>query len=179
MGFLVRFSLRKSYAVAVTAGVMALAGAVAVVGLTHGDRDVSGAGADGHVEVRLGGRSFRISGDAVKPIAPGRSAAIDVVFTNPRLATLRVTELRVRVREVDAPKATEDRPCSRRDFAVRQVRPSFAVTVPARSSRSLSRVDLRRGAWPRVRMIDRPVNQDGCKGASITLGFRGSGSMRR
>lgn len=180
-----RFLLRRTTAVAATGCAVAVLSAAVVTGLAgvlaggRGGDDVPGGGSDGHAEVRLGGRSFRISGDALRPLSPGRSAAIDVVFSNPRDARLHVTSLRVRVRAVSAPNATSVRPCTRRDFAVRQVRPHFAAHVPARSTRRLSESGLRRGAWPRVRMVNRPVNQDGCKGASITLGFRGSGSFRQ
>lgn len=175
-----RVIVRKRYVVAAVVCAVALLGAVTVVfGLTRGDGEVPGAFPDGHAEVRLGGRPFRIDGDAAKPLSPGRSATINVRFTNPRNSPLRVTRLRVWVRAVSAPNADEHHPCWRRDFAVRQARPGFAVSVAARATRSLRGLGVPRGSWPQVRMVNRPVNQDGCKGASITLGYRGSGSLRR
>lgn len=159
---------------------LAAATAVAAVAVTSGDRgEVPGTGVDGHADVRLGARSFRITGDAVRPLSPGRSAPINVRFANPHGAPLRVTGLRVRVRAVSAPNSDAHHRCSRRDYTVRQVRPGFAVRVPGHVTRSLSGLGVRRKAWPRVGMLNRPVNQDGCKGASLTLAYVGSGSLRR
>jgi hypothetical protein len=36
-------------------------------------------------------------------------------------------------------------------------------------------MDLADESWPAVGMVDRPVNQDGCKGASVTLRYEASG----
>lgn len=171
--------MRKRYAVVAVLCAAALLGAIIAFELNRGDRTVSGTGLNGHADVRLAARQFRLAGDAVKPLSPGRSAPIDVMITNPYNAPLRVTWLRVRVRSVAAPNEHEAHPCSRLDFTVKQVRAGFAVTVPAHKTRSLSRLGVPRRAWPRVSMINRPVNQDGCKGASLTLAYRGSGSLRR
>lgn len=171
--------MRRRWAVPAVATFVLLVGTVAVVGLTPLGGKVPGRGADGHADVLLGGSSFRIAGDAVRPLSPGRAAAIDVRFTNPRGSRLRVTVLRVRVRAVRAPNADRSHPCGRRDFSVRQARLGPRVVVPARSSRSLGDLGLRRWRWPHVRMINRPVNQDGCKGATLTLSYRGTGRLRR
>jgi hypothetical protein len=171
--------VRKRFAAGVVACAVVLVGTVAVAAMTRGERDVPGADAGGHAEVSVPARSFRISGDAVDVLAPGRSAPINVTFTNPHDNRLTVAHLRVRVRKVDAPNADRRHPCSTRDFAVRQVSARFSVSVPADTSRSLARLGVRRASWPQVRMVSRPVNQDGCKGASLTLAYVGSGSLRR
>lgn len=173
-----RLPVRKRYAVAALACAVGLIGALVVIALKL-DRIVPGASRDGNADVLLGGRSFKIAGDAVRPLSLGSSAPIDIEFTNPADSPLLVTRLQVHVRSVEGPNADGRRPCSRLDFAVRQVGPRFAVTVPARSTRSLSGLDVPPEEWPLVRMINRPVNQDACKGASITLGYVGSGRLRR
>jgi hypothetical protein len=171
--------VRKRSAIVVVLCVAAVVGALAATALTLGDPAVPGGGRNGHAEVRLGARQFRISGDAIRILSPGRSSAIDVTFTNPRDRGLKVTRLRVRVRAVEAPNATDRHPCTPLDFRVRQVRPAFAIKVAPHATRSLSESGLRRGAWPRLRMRNRSINQDGCKGASLTLAYRGSGTFRR
>lgn len=170
--------MRKRFAIA-SAGVASVLGAIAALGLPLGDRTLPGAGTGGHADVRLRASPFRIGGDAVEPLSPGRSAPVDVTITNPRNTPLTVTRLRVRVRAVTAPRADAAHPCSRRDFGTRQVPKGFTVTVPARGSRSLSDLDVPRTSWPKVRMVNRPVNQDGCKGARLTLRYVGSGRLRR
>lgn len=174
--------MRSRYLIGAVAGTAGVVGVVAALLVMSDDPDgagVPGVGADGQADVRLVGRSFTISGDADRPLSPGRSAPIDLEVENPFGDPLRVDELRVRVRAVRAPRADERHPCTRRDFRVRQLRTGFAVIVPAGATRSLDRLGVARSAWPRVRMVNRPVNQDGCKGASITLAYDGSGSLRR
>ena len=172
--------MRRRYAVAAVAGAVAVLGTFAVVVLKNGgDGVMPGARTTRHADVRLAGGSFTIGGDAVGPLSPGRSAAIDVELSISSDGPLLVTRLHVRVRAVSAPNADQRHPCSRLDFAVRQVRPAFSVTVPAHATGSLSRLGVDRRAWPLVRMVDRPVNQDGCKGASITLAYVGSGRLGR
>jgi hypothetical protein len=82
----------------------------------------------------------------------------------------------VTVHEVTAPHADRARPCSVADFVLHQTARSLHVTVPARSTRTLRTLGLARTAWPHVGMRDRPVNQDGCKGARLTLDYTGAGS---
>jgi len=173
-------SVRERYAAVAVLSAAAALVVIVILVLTGGhDGDVPGAGARGHADVRLGTKGFRIGGDAIVPLAPGTAAAIDVKVSNPYHDPLRVTRLRVWVHAVQAPNADEDHPCSRRDFAVRQVAPSFAVTVAGRATRSLSRLGVPQRSWPHLRMVDRRTNQDGCKGAALTLLYRGSGSLRR
>jgi hypothetical protein len=127
--------------------------------------------------VGVGASAFRISGDGTQPIFPGLMVPIDLRITNPHDVTLAVTGLDVTVRRVTAPNADASRPCSAADFALVQVPSSIRVSLPALSTRALSSLDIARTAWPRVGMINRPVNQDGCKGATLTLAYTGSGTL--
>jgi hypothetical protein len=172
-------NVRTRHVVATVLAVAALLGAIAAGAVTIRDGHLTGRGAEGNADVRLGVRGFPITGNAAKALSPGRSAPINVRFTNRRRSALRVTQLRVSVRKVLAPNADVRHPCTLRDFIVTQVRHGFTVTVPARSTRTLSRMHVRRSAWPRVGMVSRSTNQDGCKGASLTLAFVGSGTLRR
>lgn len=177
-----RLTPRNRLLTVAVVSVVAVACTVIVVMLLRGDS--VGPGADGVRGEGTGGQEgsliegpFRISGDAAGPLSPGRAAPIDVELTNPAEGQLRVTALRVQVQAVTAPNADERHPCSPLDYAVSQVPSGFAVTVPAQATRSLSGLGVPEAAWPRVHMIDAPVNQDGCKGASVTLSYVGSGSL--
>lgn len=120
-----------------------------------------------------------ISGDAKGLISPGNVAVLDLTMANPNDVGITITEVRVEVTGVDAPNA-DDRnlPCTLADFAVRPLRSGVELDLPARSTTSLSDLSLPREQWPAVGMLNRRVNQDGCKGATITLHYEASGVLR-
>jgi hypothetical protein len=121
--------------------------------------------------------AFDISGSAAGAISPGVTVALDLRITNPRDVSVDITDLEVTLDRVVAPRTSSSLPCSPADFQLDQAAGDLDVTVPAGSTRSLSTLKLARRSWPHVRMRDRPVNQDGCKGASLVLGYTGSGAL--
>ena len=121
--------------------------------------------------------AFTISGNVAKPVSPGVMARLDLTFTNPNDVPMSVTDLSVTVRKVTAPNADDAHPCVVGDFAVGKASSSIKITVAARATSALSSLGLPPGAWPQVGMLDRPANQDGCKGASLTLGYAASGTL--
>lgn len=153
-------------------GSLALLGTVIVVLLT---RSAGEDGTTGGPPV-AGRASFTISGEAVERITPGRSAAIDLEFANPVRVPLTVSEVRVRVIKVTAPQAPAGRPCSVSDYTVQQLPPETKITIPARGTGTLSGLGLPRQVWPRVGLVNHPVNQDSCKGAALELAYTARGS---
>jgi hypothetical protein len=65
-------------------------------------------------------------------------------------------------------------PCGVNDFTVTQFTGSYGFVLPAAGDTSLSRLGLPPSSWPQVSMLNRPVNQDGCKDATLNLGFTGT-----
>ena len=120
---------------------------------------------------------FTIAGSATEPISPGVKAPLDLRLTNPHGVPMSVTGLRVTVQKVTAPHADDAHPCAVGDFAVDQVSSSRKITVAARATITLSTLGLPRATLPQVGMINRPTNQDGCKGASLTLAYTASGTL--
>ncbi len=118
---------------------------------------------------------FTISGDVANAITPGVMAPLDLSLDNPNDHDLLVDRITVTVTDVDAPQADADHPCSAADFDVRPLADGIAVTLEANRVDDLSGLGVARADWPAVGMLDRPVNQDGCKGASLTLGYEASG----
>jgi len=100
-------------------------------------------------------------------------------MTNPHDVAMSVTDLRVRVQKLSAPNADPARPCPLGDFVVVQASSSRKITLAPRSARTLSGLGIPRASWPTVGMFNRPVNQDGCKGASLTLSYSGSGTLEK
>ena len=117
--------------------------------------------------------AFAISGRLTELLAPGRAVPLDLRLTNSRNTALRIRLLSVRVVDVRAPQADRAHPCTAGDFAVVQLAGSYGFRLPAHRSRSLSALGIASRRWPRVAMVNRPVNQDGCKRASLTLRFTG------
>jgi len=112
----------------------------------------------------------------IGPLSPGMAVPLNLALTNPHRFNLVVADLNVEIRQVESPNAGADRPCTARDFIVSQISPTEALIVPARESPTLSTLGLPQGSWPRVGMRDTESNQDGCKGARITLEYSGTGS---
>jgi hypothetical protein len=85
----------------------------------------------------------------IAKLSPGVSRPLDVVVPKGSASELVVNIVTVELKSVSAPNATGSRPCGMDDFEV--------VRAPSRP--------------PAVRMLDRPVNQDGCKGAEVRYSF--------
>jgi len=125
-------------------------------------------------------RPFSVQGDVNKALLPGaRAAPINVRVTNPTSARMVVTSLAVTVNRIAAPRATTRLPCTRRDFAVRQAPDALKVTIAAHSRTTLSKLDVPRRSWPRIGMLNRDKNQDGCQQSTLTLGYTALGRQRR
>ncbi len=125
-------------------------------------------------EVRPGPVAFKIVGDADGRISPGVSAPIDFALTNAHDNALTISNFRVVVREVSAPEADRAHPCGVGDFTVDQVASRREITLPAASTRTLTALGVPSTRLPRVGMRDLSVNQDGCKGASLSLDYTAS-----
>ena len=119
--------------------------------------------------------SFTISGDVRRPISIGEVVPIDLRLDNTSEVDLSIDHLTVVVVSVDAPRADADHPCSAADFEVRQLSSGVVLKIAGNSSENLSGMDLPDENWPAVSMVNRPVNQDGCKGVSLTLRYEASG----
>jgi hypothetical protein len=122
--------------------------------------------------------SFTGAGDVLAPLEPGMWQPVDVVLSNPNRASIEVTNLATAVERVSAPNATPSQPCSLADFAVQQYTGSYPLTIPGLSSRSLVSLGVPEISWPEVQLVNRPVNQDGCQGATVTLAYGGTAGMR-
>jgi hypothetical protein len=141
--------------------------------------DASGATRTATSDVRLvltqSHRRFTISGDAAGSLSPGATRPIDLTLTNPDDKSMSVTNVTVTIRSV-VPLA--GRSCAASDYTVSQYGGPYPVVVPGHGSRSLSQLGVRAQQWPKATFVDRPVNQDGCKGARVELDYIGSGQGR-
>lgn len=133
----------------------------------------------GNGDVQLVGETepFSISGDLSQRVRPGTLVPLDLTISNPHDTALTVTDLHVRVASVHAPNSSAALPCTVNDFTVEQVPSNFEATVDAAASSSLGELGIPAAGWPLVGMLDSPSNQDGCKGATMTLAYTASGRV--
>jgi hypothetical protein len=120
----------------------------------------------------LGGR-FTIGGSLAEPLAPGRILPLDLSLTNPHSHALQITQLAVRIVAVHAPRADTAHPCSAADFAIVPFSGVYGFTLRASTTARLSTLGIPSRQRPHVAMVDRTVNQDGCKHATLSLSFTG------
>jgi hypothetical protein len=130
---------------------------------------------EGNGHATGGDQSFAITGDLTAPVSPGIAVPLDLRIVNTREDALLVTELTVTIRSVDAPNATESRPCDPRDFVVEQIPAAAILRVDPKTSSTLTQLGLAHEDWPRIGMVAAATNQDGCKGASLDLGYTAIG----
>lgn len=110
---------------------------------------------------------FTITGHTLHPLSPGTSAPFDVELINSRGYPLVVTDVRLTIREVLAPRADAGHPCTIDDFTVVQGAGDLRIDLPADASTSLRAAGVDRSDWPWVGMTNTSSNQDGCKGATL------------
>ncbi len=125
---------------------------------------------------------YTISGNAqgtLYPTTAATGAPINLTFNNPNAGNggsgvngVQIAGLTVAIASVSAPNANVAHPCGPVDFAVTQFSGSYPFYIPQGTS-SLQSLGFASTTWPSVRLIDRPVNQDGCKGATVNLTYQG------
>jgi hypothetical protein len=123
-------------------------------------------GPDFDISVASGGGGLGVTGRAA--LYPGGPAEeIRLSFDNPSAESIYVTGLRVVV--TDTPPG-----CDRAaNFAVTQssVSEAHAVAVPPHGSATLPTHEV---SAPKITLVDRPVNQDACRNATIGFAFDAS-----
>lgn len=120
---------------------------------------------------------FSMGGNADRPLMPGVMVPLDLAFTNPQDFALAITDLNLTVEEVRAPNADDLHPCGIDDYTVNQAAAELVVTVAAATTSTLSALSVPRETWPQVGLRARPVNQDGCKGATLRFRYDASGAL--
>jgi hypothetical protein len=118
---------------------------------------------------RLHAKSFSIGSSSKKPPAllPGSSPSpIALTLGNPNQTRIFVTRLRVAV------ASSPPRCPSAQNIRVVQSNATRAhpIAIPAKSS---VRLPAQGRPAPKIQLVDRPVNQDGCKGGRFSLRFSG------
>jgi hypothetical protein len=126
--------------------------------------------------VALTGKQFTITAPGVTVPGPGAGVGLDLSITNPNSQPMQVTNLTVALTSVTkAASAPATRPCGVADYAVAQFSGSYPLTIPAGATVSLSSLGVSPTSLPQLSMLNSSQNQDGCKGATLSLSFSGAG----
>lgn len=115
--------------------------------------------------------AFEIHGNAEGMLEPGTSIPVNVEISNPQDFAMYASNLTTSIAAVDAPRATGEFPCALNDFSVEQFSGLEPIALPASGTSSLGALGISKADWPRIEMVYRPTNQNGCKDASLTLAF--------
>ena len=118
-----------------------------------------------------------ITGTVTTSLSPGVSVVIEIGLANPFPRALNLGRVEVSILRITAPHADAAHPCTAADFGVRQMRRGV-LRIPPRRYVDLAELGVPIQDWPQLMMNDRPVNQDGCKDASLTLRYRAHRARR-
>ncbi len=120
---------------------------------------------------------FSITGNPTAPLQPGVPEGINLQISNPNTVPIVISGLTASVRSIGAPEATPSLPCTLSDFSMQQYSGPLPLTVPASSTMSLAQLGALSAEWPQVSIINRPTDQDGCQGATVTLAYSAGATL--
>ena len=121
--------------------------------------------------------AYTISGTLAQQLHPGDVFPLDLVLSNLGSASMTAIELHVSISHVTAPNATVSHPCTVNDFTAVQPDSALSISLAGFESASLSGRAIPSSQWPQIGMTNTAANQDGCKGATLTLTFSGSSAV--
>ena len=114
---------------------------------------------------------IQISGTVQVPLRPGLASPVGIRINNPNPKVVSMQRVRVKIASISAPQADAAHRYTKVDFEIHQM-PRLALRIPAGRVTDLAGLGLPLASWPTLAMRDLPSNQDGCKGATVTLRFR-------
>lgn len=115
--------------------------------------------------------SFAITGTTSGILTPGIWRGLELQIRNKQRFGLLVSGLTVHINAIRAPRAKTGQGCTAADFLLQQYSGKQPLTLAPLKTFSLSALKVPLARRPRIAMADRPVNQDGCEQATLTLGF--------
>jgi len=124
------------------------------------------------------GKSFAISGPSFSDIAPGVTLPLDIAIANPNNQPLNVTNLTVTVQSVTKAAGVDPSlSCTAADYVLTQYSGTYPLAVNAGApAAKLSVLDPVATHLPTIGMNNSSTaDQDGCRGATVVLGFTGAG----
>jgi hypothetical protein len=113
----------------------------------------------------------RITGTPRRLLTPGIASHLELHFLNMHRQPVVIRRVEIRITGIHAPRADATHPCTRQDFRLRQMPYRTLPPLPSREVTDLTKLGVPLRGWPRLKLRNRPGNQDGCKGATLTLAY--------
>jgi hypothetical protein len=103
---------------------------------------------------------------------------LNLTLNNPNNKPLSITNLTVTLVTVTRTPAavSGNLTCTLSDYSITPYSGPYPLSLPAGTTGTLSSLAIPATAWPQVSMLNTTTNQDGCKGAVLTLAYSGSGT---
>ena len=95
---------------------------------------------------------------------------MDLSLTNPNSVTIYITSLAV---ALSIPASPGPNPCIAADFVLSQYSGGYPIILPP-GTKTLSLLGYTQAQMPSIRMLNRPLNQDACKSATLNFAYSGS-----
>ena len=115
-------------------------------------------------------KAFSIAGEPEDELAPGAEAPIDLALSNPHNFEILVRELNV---SIDPHTGSLGCPAAV-NFGAEQIPANrYPITLPARSTRTLSELGFSTADMPAATMHNLDVDQEACKGVQVHLQYSG------
>jgi hypothetical protein len=118
-----------------------------------------------------------IGGRVVGNLAPGVAQPVDLWFSNPNDAAVRVTSVTITIEDATTRDGVANPACIGSANVVMGAGLGAPVTVPPHTSATLTQLGISQASWPTVQMLDLPVNQDGCQATAFTLDYAGAATQ--
>ena len=122
-------------------------------------------------------RDILISGRLTESLYPGSRFPLDLTFTNPHNFDVTIDDSLTIAAESTTPACPVVPNAvlpQLRNIVVERGRLG-SVVLPRKSTRKLSQLISDSNRWPHISMPNLPTNQDGCKNATFTLRYEGTG----
>jgi hypothetical protein len=105
------------------------------------------------------------------PLTLDNWVPLELSLTNPNTVGLSLKRLTAQVGDIHVSAAHGT--CTAADFRIIQFSGGYGAVIAASHTSRLSELGIATARWPQLSMINLPVNQDGCKNATIALHFTG------
>lgn len=118
---------------------------------------------------------FEITGSLALPLFPGNTQSLNLSLGNPYNFPLKVLSVEVTVEPATTKIGVANPGCIGDQHLSVLHGLTAEVTVPAHSTKSLQQMlPAQPDAWPLIKMLNLPTNQDACKNTTFKLSYEGT-----
>ena len=124
--------------------------------------------------IKLPNGDFGITGNISEPYYPGAQYPIDLIIYNPFAYPIHISP-----GNIDISVSTSSPACNAQENYGTIQGLMEGITIPSKSSMSLSDLSVPKDSWPIVVMYNTNMNQDSCRGGRVEFAYTGKASRSR